>query len=77
MKTVHQFALENSHLDHQAYAMALEKFAEQMQTELAAANRVAEKADIVCAVLGCHGEISARDDRVSELMDALHKWRPV
>lgn len=34
--------------------------------------RVYAAANVVVAVLGCHGKICARDDRVSALMDALH-----
>ena len=45
MKTVHQFALENSHLDHQAYAVALEKFAEGLEKKLTAVRFALEATD--------------------------------
>jgi hypothetical protein len=39
--------------------------------------RLKKAADLVCAVMGAHGEISARDDRVSDLMDCLYATDPL
>ena len=45
---------------------------ERLRAENERLMRVYGAANVVVAVLGCHGEIYARDDRVSALMDALH-----
>lgn len=39
--------------------------------------RLKKAADQVCAVLGAHGQISARDDRVQTLMDCLYETDPL
>jgi hypothetical protein len=39
--------------------------------------RLKKAADLVCAVMGAHGEISARDDRVSDLMNCLYATDPL
>lgn len=38
--------------------------------------RLVEKVDICMAVLGAHGEISARDDRADDVMRLLHRIDP-
>lgn len=39
--------------------------------------RLKKAADLVCAVMGAHGEISARDDRVQALMNCLYETDPL
>lgn len=50
----------------------LEMEIDRLRAENERLRRVYDAANVVVAVLGYHGEICARDDRVSALMDALH-----
>jgi hypothetical protein len=48
----------------------------EAQRVIVASLRMVERVDEVMAVIGCHGEISAKDDRVSAVMDCLHRIDP-
>ena len=47
---------------------------DKAEADLAAARKVIEEAEHLCAVIGANGEVNSRSDAVSKLMDALYAY---